>query len=420
MAMDPGRRTTPYNEMLTLQKILFGLNCFGVKDPEELVCLVLAVEPIYNLGKMISDEKTGVSRTILHLPVTFFRAVRIHILVSHAIALAAHYESRGRATRTAAALQQMTQWLPILRKTPRVTLYGTGDAEEMGDEAAPEDDEACADEGAENLNGKQYMALDEEIAEEEAECSQDGEGECDGENIEVGVGESALGASTSQEACHDPAPKADEEIAEETAEEIDEKAGVKADDKVGVGFVLTDFRDDDDNVKEVDGTKEDLGGPEDESLHGDEDARQCKDWAEAKESQRGEPEVAEVIEEEEVKEITEGEDCADRYGCGGWEAAGGGADGEAEEDALEAEYYEEGEGTTRASGTRRWRPKTKRYLFEYWNREEKCGIFKQSDGCEQYVWGSLVRTKVKACDCAYERICDKRHHYKVYKFTCGI
>uniref|UniRef100_A0A224YLI2 Lipocalin n=1 Tax=Rhipicephalus zambeziensis TaxID=60191 RepID=A0A224YLI2_9ACAR len=67
-----------------------------------------------------------------------------------------------------------------------------------------------------------------------------------------------------------------------------------------------------------------------------------------------------------------------------------------------------------AKGTR-----TKRYLLQYWNRDEKCGIFTQSDGCEQYVWGSLVRTKVTACDCAYERICDKRHHYKVYKFTCG-
>ncbi|KAH7983472.1 hypothetical protein HPB52_012286 [Rhipicephalus sanguineus] len=62
------------------------------------------------------------------------------------------------------------------------------------------------------------------------------------------------GTSTSEEACHDTAPKADMEI--------DTGGDRQTDDKVGAGFVLVDFRDDDDGVRELDGPTEDLGGRE--------------------------------------------------------------------------------------------------------------------------------------------------------------
>ncbi|KAH7982657.1 hypothetical protein HPB52_006284 [Rhipicephalus sanguineus] len=58
-------------------------------------------------------------------------------------------------------------------------------------------------------------------------------------------------------ACHDTAPKADEEIAEVFGEEGDEPS----DDKVGSGFVLVDFRDGA-SMRELDGATKDLGGRE--------------------------------------------------------------------------------------------------------------------------------------------------------------
>ncbi|KAH7963275.1 hypothetical protein HPB52_020422 [Rhipicephalus sanguineus] len=58
-------------------------------------------------------------------------------------------------------------------------------------------------------------------------------------------------------ACHDTAPKADEEIAEEFGEEGDEPA----DDKVGSAFALVDFRDDA-SMRALDGATKDLAGRE--------------------------------------------------------------------------------------------------------------------------------------------------------------
>nr|XP_037280215.1 uncharacterized protein LOC119173519 isoform X1 [Rhipicephalus microplus] len=64
-----------------------------------------------------------------------------------------------------------------------------GAAEEVGDEATPEDDGECADEGADNVNGEEYTEVDEEIVEEEAEESQDGEGAEESQHCEEEVGE---------------------------------------------------------------------------------------------------------------------------------------------------------------------------------------------------------------------------------------
>ncbi|KAH7944491.1 hypothetical protein HPB52_020253 [Rhipicephalus sanguineus] len=94
-------------------------------------------------------------------------------------------------------------------------------------------------------------------ASQDDEDSQDDERECDGRNLEVGVQENPHGASPSEEACEDTAPKVDEEIAEEFGEEGDEKA----DDKVGSGFVLVDFRYDA-SMRQLDGAAKDLGGRE--------------------------------------------------------------------------------------------------------------------------------------------------------------
>ncbi|KAH7972019.1 hypothetical protein HPB52_005404 [Rhipicephalus sanguineus] len=86
------------------------------------------------------------------------------------------------------------------------------------------------------------------------EDQENGERECDGGNLEIGVKENTHGASTSEEARQDTAPKANTEI--------DAGGDQKTDDKVGAGFVLVDFQDDDDGVRELDGPTEDRGGRE--------------------------------------------------------------------------------------------------------------------------------------------------------------
>ncbi|KAL1445745.1 hypothetical protein MTO96_029027 [Rhipicephalus appendiculatus] len=67
-------------------------------DLDELERLVLAVEPRYNSGKLASDEKTRVSRTIRHLHVSFLKAVDFHFPVGDAVALAAYDETYDRAS----------------------------------------------------------------------------------------------------------------------------------------------------------------------------------------------------------------------------------------------------------------------------------------------------------------------------------
>lgn len=51
-------------------------------------------------------------------------------------------------------------------------------------------------------------------------------------------------------------------VGEEIAEKIVEKGDEQADDKVGAGFVLVDFQNDNDGVRELDGAEEDLRGRE--------------------------------------------------------------------------------------------------------------------------------------------------------------
>ncbi|XP_037518689.1 uncharacterized protein DDB_G0286299-like [Rhipicephalus sanguineus] len=144
-------------------------------------------------------------------------------------------------------------------------------ADEVGVEArasscggpAPRDDNrrggavSSANDVERNVIAEEYTSMDEDIAENEAEDSQDGERECDGGNLEVGVEENPHGASPSDRASHDTAPKAAVEIAEEFGEEGDEPA----EDKVGSGIVLVDFRDSA-SMRELDGATKDLGGPE--------------------------------------------------------------------------------------------------------------------------------------------------------------
>ncbi|KAL3200923.1 hypothetical protein MRX96_043212 [Rhipicephalus microplus] len=58
-------------------------------------------------------------------------------------------------------------------------LYSAEDAEEPSYKPVPEDDEECSDEGAENANGEELMEVEEDIVEQEAEESQEGEGDAD-------------------------------------------------------------------------------------------------------------------------------------------------------------------------------------------------------------------------------------------------
>ncbi|KAH6928090.1 hypothetical protein HPB50_011684 [Hyalomma asiaticum] len=61
-----------------------------------------------------------------------------------------------------------------------------GVADEVYDEAAPEDDEECADEGAENMNGEEYAEVDEAIVEEEAGDGEEETGEAQEDVEEAG------------------------------------------------------------------------------------------------------------------------------------------------------------------------------------------------------------------------------------------
>ncbi|KAL1484280.1 hypothetical protein MTO96_050071, partial [Rhipicephalus appendiculatus] len=194
----------------------------------ELVRLVLAVERMHNSRKMTSEKKTQVARTILHLHVSFVRAVRILSRARHPIALAARHEylkADGDNRKSAAVEDSMAS---ETARNAEGHVDGVADSEEVGDK----------------------------IAKEEAEDFQDGEGQRDGQNIGVDVKDNAHGTPLSEEVFHDTAPKADEEI----AGEIHEKADENADENVGACFVLVDFRDNDDSVKEVDGTTQDGEG----------------------------------------------------------------------------------------------------------------------------------------------------------------
>ncbi|KAL1474185.1 hypothetical protein MTO96_021371 [Rhipicephalus appendiculatus] len=82
-----------------------------------------------------------------------------------------------------------------------------------------------------------------------------------------------------------------------------------------------------------------------ESQYGIEVVRVYQNCAQAKDSRHGQREATKAVVEEAGEEHTGGKSCAKSEGVGGWKAAAGGADGEAEEHAEDVEYHKQGEGT---------------------------------------------------------------------------
>ncbi|KAL1473657.1 hypothetical protein MTO96_038537, partial [Rhipicephalus appendiculatus] len=152
--------------------------------------------------------KILVTRTIRNFSVSIFKAVGVHFLGAHAIVI------------------------DTITSAVSITDYVAGRS------PVPADNRTLNYEGHDGTADKNFMPAETDKNTVVGVVK----------NTVVGVEENAHGASTSVERCHDTAPKADEET--------NEKADEKVDDKVGAGFVLVDFRDDDDGVKEVDAENE--------------------------------------------------------------------------------------------------------------------------------------------------------------------